>query len=78
MTPERRQKMPTEPAEGWGLKVDGPRPYMACEFSSSELEIVKVVSQTYHKPIKVVIIPLREWQRLKRLEAKYASSKTNN
>lgn len=60
--------MKTEEAKGWGLRVGGPLPYLGYYFSVRKEDIEKEMDQPYHKAVKVVIIPLSEWLRLKKLD----------
>ena len=62
--------MKTEEAVGWALRVGGPLPYIGYSFSTNKEEIEKLVVTKNHRPMKVAIIPLREWHRLKKLDAK--------
>lgn len=62
--------MKTEEAIGWALRVGGPLPYIGYTFSTNKDDIEKQVVTKYHKPMKVAIVPLREWRRLKKLDAK--------
>lgn len=58
--------MKTEEAKGWGMRVGGPRPYLAYVFDKEQSEIQKVCVASYHRPVKVVMIPLKEYRELKR------------
>ena len=58
--------MKTEVFRGWGLKVGGHRPYLGCALAWSRDKIP--FTEPYHHPVKVVVVPLAEWQRLKRLD----------
>ncbi len=46
----------TEPAVGWGLRVDGHRPYIAYVFFSAKDGIHP--TESYHRPVRVAIVPL--------------------
>jgi hypothetical protein len=58
--------MKTEIARGWGLRVGWCRPYLACEASMSKYDIR--LHQPYHRRVRVVVMPLAEYRRLKRIE----------
>jgi len=60
----------TEEAHGFALRVGGCRPYLATLFSAYRNEIEDAVREEYHRPMEAVIVPLREWRRLKRLDRK--------
>jgi len=61
--------MKTEEAKGWGIRVGGPRPYLAYHvFHSTKEQVQSRCTEDYHKPVKVVLVPLSEWRRLKRIE----------
>ena len=64
-------KKPTEEAHGWGLLVGGPHPYLASYFKAYKAGIE--ITESYHRAVRVVLIPLAEWTRLKELEGKHAS-----
>lgn len=57
----------TEEAKGWGLRVGGCRPYLAWDFSVEKENIeAKCGPGTYCRPVKAVLLPLGEFNRLKR------------
>lgn len=56
--------MKTEIASGWGLRVNGPRPYLGWEFERTKNSIECQCNAPYHRPVKVVLIPRGEWLRL--------------
>lgn len=58
--------MKTKPAIGWGMRIDGPRPYLDFQFSWEKKHIK--ADYTCHRPVRVALVPLAEWKRLKRLE----------
>ena len=58
--------MKTEPMFGFGLKVGGPRPYLAECFSQEKSGIT--CTEPYHHPVRVVLITAYEYEYLKRLE----------
>jgi hypothetical protein len=58
--------MKTEIARGWGLRVDGTVPYLAYRMGMRKHDIE--CTQTYHRPVRVVLLPLAEYRRLKRIE----------
>lgn len=59
--------MKTEEAYGWALRVGGPRPYLSWnEFHANKKEVK--CSEKYHKPMRAVLMTLREFKRLKRIE----------
>lgn len=60
--------MKTEKAIGWGLRVGGPAPYLAWTFQRLECDVV--CTEPYHRRMKCVLIPLREWKRLKRMDVR--------
>lgn len=51
---------------GWGVRVNGPRPYLAQFFSYYRAVANKECTEKYHRPVKVVLLPLAEYRRLKR------------
>ncbi|MFA5430656.1 MAG: hypothetical protein WC329_05820 [Candidatus Omnitrophota bacterium] len=61
--------MKTEIARGWGLRIGGepfPRPYLA-----KTMAVEKDHIQCYtlwERPVRVVLLPLAEYRRLKRIE----------
>ena len=55
-----------EEVHGWGLQIGGPHPYLACYFKAYKEGIE--TTESYHRAVKVVLIPLAEWKRLKRLD----------
>jgi len=56
----------TEEAHGYGMKVGGPRPYLAYLFSLLKNTIERECREDYHKPVKVVIITESEYRKLKK------------
>lgn len=65
----KREK--TAEARGWGLRVGGgPCPYLWYKFSRVKADILSECTAPYHRPMEVVMIPLREWRRLKRMDRK--------
>ena len=62
--------MKIEEAVGWALRVGGPLPYIGYTFSTNKEEIEKLIVTKYHHPIKVAVVSLREWRRLKKLDTK--------
>jgi len=57
--------MKTEVAKCWGLRVEGPRPYLAYEVNPRKEEIK--LTEPYHRAVKVVIVPLNEWRTLNKI-----------
>jgi len=47
---------------GWGVRVNGPCPYLAWEIHPRKVEAVEGCTEPYHRPVKVVLVPL-EWYR---------------
>lgn len=66
----------TEVARGWGLRVNdrhpgGPSPYIAYVFSFNKDEMEKELADLECEHlVRVVLVPLAEYRRLKRLEKK--------
>lgn len=59
----------TEEAIGWGVRVGGgPLPYLAYFFSTKKEEANAECTEHYHRPVRVAIVPLAEYRRLKKLE----------
>lgn len=59
--------MKTEEVKGWGLRVGGIRPYLAHNiFTSNKYEVERQCTANYHRPMKCVLVPLREWKSLKK------------
>ena len=56
--------MKTEEAKCWGLRVGGSKPYLGYVVAMEKEGIE--LSEPYHKAVKVVIIPIAEWRRLKK------------
>jgi hypothetical protein len=56
--------MKTENAIGWGRRVGGSCPYLAYEFSRTKAEVE--ITQPYHRAVRVILLPLSEYRRLKR------------
>ena len=61
--------MKTEEAIGWGLRIGGSLPYLGYYFSTIKSDIEKQMNEPYHKAVRVVMIPLAEWKRLKKLDS---------
>ena len=61
-------KNKTEEARGWGLRIGGPRPYLAWRLTDNKADIKEVCNESFHRPVRVVLLPLAEYRRLKRLE----------
>ena len=55
-----------EEAKGWGIRVGGPSPYLAYEFHFRKEDVLAALTEPYHRPVKVVMLPLAEWRRLKK------------
>lgn len=57
----------TDSATGWGMRVGGPKPYLAwgC-FEYDKRAVEAECKESYHRPMKCVLVPLREYLRLKR------------
>ena len=55
-----------EEAHGWGLRISGPNPYLAYYFKAYKESIE--ITEPYYRAVKVVLISLAEWQRLKKLD----------
>ena len=64
----KRPREKTSEARGWGLRVGGPCPYIWFKFSRTKMEIIQECTAHYHRPMEVVMVPLREWKRLKRVD----------
>lgn len=62
MTKSKQVKV--EPAEGWGLRVGGCKPYIGYHFSLNKEEIEKECTVSYRRPIRVVIVGLKEFEAL--------------
>ena len=60
--------MKTEVAYGWGLRVGGGDPYLGYHFSIDKKSIESIMTESYHRAVKVAIVPLSEWKRLKKLD----------
>lgn len=60
--------MRTSEAVGWGVRVDGPEPYLAYEFYTNKFDAEESCDKSYHRPVRVAIIPLREFRRLRKLD----------
>lgn len=59
----------TEEARGWGVRVGGPLPYLSGHVFERDREDAEMAcTEPYHRPMRVVLLPLREYCRLKRLE----------
>ncbi len=59
--------MKTEHTQGWGLRVGGPRPYLAWGVFSAGVEPAERARQEkYHKPVRVVMLTLHEYRQLKK------------
>lgn len=56
--------MKTEVLKCWGIRVDGPRPYIGYDISPHKWKVEKECLESYQRPVKVVIVPLAEWRRL--------------
>ena len=56
--------MKTAILSGWGIRVDGPKPYLAWEFERTKNSIECQWNKRYHRPVKVVLVPLGEWTKL--------------
>jgi len=56
--------MKTAIASGWGVRVNGPRPYLACEIECNKSNIECRYNAPYHRAVKVVLVPRAEWIKL--------------
>lgn len=57
-----KARLMTENYRGWGLRVGGWRPYLA-----GVLEVAKAdvkLHYSFHRPVRVVLLPLEEYRRL--------------
>ena len=57
-------KAKTAEAEGWGLRIGGPRPYLSYQIQRHKNQIE--ITESYHRAVRVVLIPAQEWARLKK------------
>jgi hypothetical protein len=58
----------TEEAIGWAVRVAGPLPYLSYYgFGYYRQWAQRECTETYHRPMRAVLLPLREYRRLKRL-----------
>jgi hypothetical protein len=64
----KMKQQKTQVARGWGLRVGGPLPYLALEFSLDKERMEEEVTEAYHRPVRVILVPLAEYRRLKRIE----------
>ena len=60
--------MKTHKALGWGVRIDGPRPYLDWFIGSEAGAESQCVDVTGRRPAQVVLLPLDEFRRLERLE----------
>ena len=60
--------MKTEVAIGWGARTGSPVPYISHVYSARKDNIVRWCHNTSQRPVKVVLVPLAEYRRLKRIE----------
>lgn len=72
-----RKKPKVEPWEGWGLRVGGPRPYMAWLFSDEQQPVLDAATESYHKVIRAVVIPKERYEELLKAEKKLAKEKAD-
>jgi hypothetical protein len=66
----KRGKRPTEPAVGWGLRVGGIHPYLAWALSFKKADLQKECTESYHRPVRVVLLPLAAAQKAGLLKRK--------
>lgn len=57
-----RAKKNPETAEGWGISVSGPRPYIAYFFSFKKEDAEAHVTEKYHKvvPVRILLRKIRK------------------
>jgi hypothetical protein len=63
----------TQVARGWGLQTHGPEGRLTFCFFSSRREVEEnwiPRLRRYSHPVRVVLVPLAEYRRLKRIEKK--------
>ena len=66
---EKAVNMKTEIVRGWALRVGGPLPYLwGHAISYKKTDITPYVAEPFHRIVKVVMMPLAEYRRLKRLD----------
>lgn len=58
--------MKTEICRGWGLRVGGELPYLSKQIHWNRGDVE--CTETYHRPVRVVLISLAEYRKLKKLE----------
>ncbi len=56
----------TEPAICWGLRVGGNRPYLSYNVAVHRTGIEALRCKSYHRAVRVAIVPLAEYRRLLR------------
>ena len=61
--------MKTKESKGWGIRVGGPRPYLAGVFHWTKAETVKGWEENCFRPVRVVLLPLADYRRLKRMDS---------
>ena len=59
--------MTTKEARGWGMRLGGEVPYLAAYFSWDREEIADECEGPSERPVRVVMLPLAVYRRLKRL-----------
>ena len=60
----------TKEVYGWGLRISRPEPHLAYDFSFYKELIENKCPGRLYRPVKVVLLPLAEFRRLKRLANK--------
>ena len=60
--------MKTAPAFGWGIRVNGPSPYLGYEFHYHKEDAETACTERYHKAIRIVMLPENEYHRLRKLD----------
>ena len=61
----------TQESRGWGLRVGGSNPYLGYHFSIQKKDIQIKIKESYHRAVRVVILPLGEWKRLKKKDKEF-------
>lgn len=57
--------MSTNHEKGWGMRIGGPRPYLAWGvFTPNRQEAQIKCYQPYHKPVRVVMLTEHEYRKL--------------